>query len=734
VPTLPRITIGVLAGWQVYERTTPNWFLEAVLRGAAEGGRALGCDVLLACGIHSRIDDPKLAHPAWPAPGEHEDFVPVGSWDTDGLILVSPLRSPARCAYARALQEHGFPVVFVGSGDGRPAVVADSAAGFRHALEHLRGHGHRRVAFVAGDPLDEGDSRQRLTDFVRLREELGLDESDELVAPGLHSEQGGYEAMVAILRAGRPFSAVFASNDTSAVGALRALSEAGRRVPQDVAVVGFDDQPLASAHVPPLATVRYPLVEAGRRAAELLVDLIRAGRRPPDLTLVPTRLLARRSCGCLGGPLEPTEETEVMARAGEDVTGARVAEAVSRAGSPLRREAALTLGAQLAAGFEKSRREAAPSAFAGALADLLQQVEWGGDRAHRWQAALALLRRGLPADLPVRARIEAEDLLELGRVALSESADRQERRRRLQDSLQADRVSALTVPLQSAQDEREVLRLLVEHAPALGVRPVAIAAYEDGDEDEPFTWSRVQFLEGGASVEPGPPDRLRTRRILRDHLPPADGARALAVLPLTRQGRALGFLAVEAASLASGAAVARQLAVALESVRLQAAVRALTVIDDLTGLRNRRFFESELQREVERARRFDRDVALVLVDVDHFKSYNDSFGHRAGDEALRRLAGCLGEAVARRLDAVTRYGGEEFAILLPETNAEGARHVAERVREAVRACPALRMPLTVSAGVAAHRGAGGDRESLVLRADAALYRAKHEGRDRVRVA
>ena len=724
-----RTTIGVLAGWQVYERTTPNWYLEAVFRGVAESGRALDCDVFLSCGIDSRIDDPGLVRPAWPTVDGGESFVPVGSWNTDGLVFVSPLRTASRREYAHALQEEGFPVVFVGGGDGHPAVVADSADGFRQALEHLRAHGHRRVAFVSGDPLDSGDSRTRLADFTRLGRVLGL-ESGDLIAPGLHSEEGGYEAMRTILAKGKAFSAVLASNDTSAIGAIRALAEAGRRVPQDVAVIGFDDQPAASAQVPPLATVHYPLAEAGRRATELLVDLIRLGRRPPDTTAIPARLLVRRSCGCLRRLAEPDDSGASASLPFH--LARRMAAAVGHAGSTLDPATSLALCERLADAFEASRREGSPTAFEGALAELLQRVEADGDRAHRWHPALSGLRRGLPTELSSAARIAAEDLLELGRVALSESADRQEPRRGLKDSVQADLVSALTVPLQSAQDETEILRLLAEHGPALGVRPVCLACYEGG-EDDPFAWARVHLLAGPGS-QPAPPDRFETRRILREHLSAGPKASCLAILPLVRQGRPLGFLAVEAAAPAGGAAIARQLAVALESVRLQAAVRALTVIDDLTGLHNRRFFEAELGREVERARRFDRDIALVLVDVDHFKAYNDTFGHRAGDDALRRLAASLSAAASRRLDAVTRYGGEEFAILLAETDAHGARVVAERACEAVLACTGFRRPLTVSAGVAAAHGKASEGESLVLRADTALYRAKHDGRNCVRVA
>ena len=283
----PRPTIGVVAGWQVYERTTPNWFLEAVLRGVADAGATLGCDVLLSCGVDARIDDPTDVRPGWPVPGDQGDFVPVGPRNTDGLVFVSPLRTDARRGYALGLQRAGFPVAFVGSGDGSPAVVADSAPGFREALLHLRSHGHRAIAFVSGDPLDLGDSLKRLADFRRLRGELGLDESEDLVAAGLHSEEGGFQAMRTILATGRAFTAVLASNDTSAIGALRTLADGGRRVPEDVAIVGFDDQPGASANVPPLATIGYPLAEAGRRAVELLLDLIRGGERPMNVSPSP---------------------------------------------------------------------------------------------------------------------------------------------------------------------------------------------------------------------------------------------------------------------------------------------------------------------------------------------------------------------------------------------------------------------------------------------------------------
>jgi len=722
--------IGVVAGWQFYERTTPNWFLEAVYRGAARAGADQGCDVLLSCGVDAQIEDPRSVRPGWPHLGDQEDFVPVGPWNTDGLVVVSPLRTAERRRYALELQEAGFPVVFIGEGDGQPAVAADVAPGFRESLEHLRAHGHRGVAFVAGDPMDLGDSFARLKYFRELRVELGLDENDELVAPGLHTEVGGYLAMKAILDSGRRFSAVVASNDISAIGAMRALFESGRRVPEDVAVIGCDDQPAASAHVPPLASISYPLVEAGARAVALLARRIRGEALASETTLVPTKLIRRRSCGCLHRDASTVDQDdEGWVAPGADPVTAMLVE-LERAPPHLAPDAVVDLCLRLESGLMQSIMDESTAAFREALMTLLQRVEAAGDRAQRWHAALTCLRRTVRGRLTPSEESAAEDLIHMARVALGESADRQDSRRRSHDARQVDLVSALTVPLQSAQDEPEILALLAEHAPALGVRPVCLALYE-AEEDDPVAWSRILPLGTGPGASQ--PVRVATLRLRTDQLLRHDEALCLAVLPLVRQGRPMGFLAFEAETLAPGAAIARQLAVALESVRLQAAVRAISLMDELTGLHNRRFFEQELRRESERTRRFGRPLALVLLDVDHFKEYNDTFGHPAGDEALRRVARHLTDAVPRRLDAVTRYGGEEFALLLSATDEAGAQVVAERIRATVERSDGFLRPLTVSIGIAVMTPGIGDGQALVQRADEALYRAKHEGRNRVTV-
>jgi diguanylate cyclase (GGDEF)-like protein len=172
-----------------------------------------------------------------------------------------------------------------------------------------------------------------------------------------------------------------------------------------------------------------------------------------------------------------------------------------------------------------------------------------------------------------------------------------------------------------------------------------------------------------------------------------------------------------------------------ETVSYQRRLAELALRDGLTQAWNRRYFDRRLAEELERERRYGRGLSLAMLDIDHFKAVNDSFGHQFGDEALKTVAATCAAAI-RATDVLARYGGEEFCVLLPETGAEGARGVAERAREAVQArdVEALgrRTRLTVSVGLSA-ASAGDSPDSVLRRADAALYRAKESGRNRVEV-
>jgi two-component system chemotaxis family response regulator WspR len=168
-----------------------------------------------------------------------------------------------------------------------------------------------------------------------------------------------------------------------------------------------------------------------------------------------------------------------------------------------------------------------------------------------------------------------------------------------------------------------------------------------------------------------------------------------------------------------------------------ATLERISVQDGLTGVANRRHFDDRLERAWRRSMRDGAPMSLVMIDVDHFKAYNDLFGHPGGDDGLRAVAGALQTVINRPDDLLARYGGEEFVAILPSTDSAGAAQVAEAMRAAVSG---LGIPhpksstgrLTISLGVATARAtAAASPGSLVEMADARLYEAKRGGRDRV---
>ena len=165
-------------------------------------------------------------------------------------------------------------------------------------------------------------------------------------------------------------------------------------------------------------------------------------------------------------------------------------------------------------------------------------------------------------------------------------------------------------------------------------------------------------------------------------------------------------------------------------------LKKLSITDDLTGVYNHRFFRQLFSDEMDRAHRYEFSLSLLMADIDHFKSVNDSFGHLVGDKVLISVSEELKKCV-RRVDSVCRYGGEEFAIILPMTGLKPARELAERIRKQIHVLYPLKglpvQKLSISIGVATYPEHGSNTESLLDAADKALYAAKAKGRNRVAI-
>src|SRR4051812_38826407 len=341
-----------------------------------------------------------------------------------------------------------------------------------------------------------------------------------------------------------------------------------------------------------------------------------------------------------------------------------------------------------------------------------------GDEVGRLTAAFDAITARLQGD--------AEEL-EAGREAVAQSAGR------LGEALARthDLEGLLQTVLDAVRDaaDAEAGAAFLGEARALEERAVTTRA---GGPPSPAV------LDGLARLARGAVERDATTRGAVPVNAPSPGI----AVPLRTGTRMLGALAllrrdgappVDAPAVAAVEALAASAGIAVGNVLEHEETRRLSVTDALTGAGNFRHLSTTLAREVERATRFGRPLSIVMFDLDHFKSVNDTHGHGFGDGVLREFARRLQDCL-REVDTVARYGGEEFAVVLPETGSDGAAAVTARIVAAVRAKPftvgALSQPVTVSAGVASFPDHGRTASEILRAADAALYVAKAAGRDR----
>jgi diguanylate cyclase (GGDEF)-like protein len=359
------------------------------------------------------------------------------------------------------------------------------------------------------------------------------------------------------------------------------------------------------------------------------------------------------------------------------------------------------------------------------------------------------------AYLDARDRKRVAEELALVHEQLADSA-----RRAQQRADEIERLAELSQLLQTCEVAEEAYRVieraapaLVQRAGALFVTNAATTAVERRAKWGPFE-SRLSF-------QPSDCWALRRNRLhdtgpdpSAPHCPHLDtlDARHSTCVPLIAQGDPIGVLSLVGSAPSSGgdaleehedrlriiAAMSEQIGLSLANLRLRETLRNESIRDPLTGLFNRRFLEESLERECRRSVRAGRPLSVLMLDIDFFKQFNDTFGHDAGDAVLREV-GAVTRSMFRGEDVACRYGGEEFALVLADTTAEGAVQRANALRDRVREISMTYRrqtlgQLSISVGVATLPLHGIDGASLIHAADLALYRAKRDGRDLVAVA
>ena len=421
-------------------------------------------------------------------------------------LLVMSLSARAPTDYVRKYIEQFRPLPLCTLAiqcDGIPHVSADNAAGMREAVEHLiEVHGRRRVAFIQGPPRSP-DSERRYAGYQEALAAHGMELDAALIAPGDFARRGGAEAVSILCDERRvSFDALVAANDAMAAGALPELARRGLRVPQDVAVVGFDDIEDSRFSNPPISSVRQPWRALARAAVDALLEQ-RAGRPAPDRH-VPTEFVPRRSCGC-GVTFERIERSSVGAFSRRvanwdwrKATAASLARELSQFGLRLEDAPARALVECFWQEVDGERE----GGFMLLLEHELSEKLAGRPSVAAWYHVLARLRLDMldRLDLYSPARAKAEVLIHSAIERVSYAAERQQALRRLSFERQCRLLVLAGQATSTAFNTDNINVLLRQQLPELGVQRFYVLAHEPGGEgDELAPRSRLVLAQSGSS-------------------------------------------------------------------------------------------------------------------------------------------------------------------------------------------------------------------------------------------
>ena len=579
-------TIGVLAGWQFYRTATNLSYLAPVFRGIRQAAQDLGCNLLLGCGIGPSASPYDPLRPAWPDPSPEVDFVPIGPWNTDGLLVANPLHTQTRSEYIQELIKGGHPILFIGSGENGPTIVADNSGGIQEAICHLMEHGHKQIAFIAGTREDlSGDSGNRLAAYQAFLTTNGLESDSRLVAYGRHVYDGGYSAMQQILNSGASFTAVLASNDESALGAMQALEQAGRKIPQDVAIIGFDNRLEGAVHDPGLSSVHVPLFNMGYQALKRLFEHIEGKNELSEIIEVDTRLVRRGSCGCDYGSDPVPGEVNTKSQ----LTN-KMFVAISSQAHSLTDDECQALCLQLVDEFAASIQHGDETKFQRTLTDVLQRTAIGEEDAHIWQAAVSILGTGMWGDST--SAMLVQKILSAAQVIISAQMQRQHWHYVLHERWTSSRLSLLTDRLLDALDEAQIYEILAKHLPDLDISVAMLALFE-ADEADPVVWSNVHNL----LADDQSPIRFRSREFPPQGLFDEQKPFILTLIPLVARSGQLGFMVFGAEHFDLYGAIVQQLGGAFNMARLyRQAVEDRQLAEEANRLKSR--FLSTISHEL----------------------------------------------------------------------------------------------------------------------------------------
>jgi len=712
--------------------------------------------------------------------GANRTLTCVG-WDR--LAGAVAIADAAPLSYLRALRANGTPVVGIAIGQGEidfANISVDNRGGIFRVVDHLVTHGHRRIGFVGC--LEHFEVHERYTAYLEGLGSHGLQPDPTLLFETAdNAEFGGAEAGRRLLAAGLPSTALIAATDLNAIGLMSVLKGGGVRLPDEQAVIGFDDHPGAALVSPPLTTFRQDFSGLGTTAAELLVGHLSGRTVATGRHLVGGQLVVRQSCGCgtaLGSIREEERSAQESARLADLVNErtdgyydlrravrddylimrALLATAEQRDPSSLAWMSKTKASAAVFGTWERNSRHAWPSEATAELAapssesslDVVGGFNASGpplvlpsepcpERSFPPEALLASMAEGnvvsvvpivsatsdwgmLAMAAPVDSSFIGQDTYFMWAALFAEVLDHKSLLCSLRDSEERYALAA-----QAANDALWDWDLRTGRV-YYSSRWREMFCTDDSELGE----TASQWLD---NVHPE--DRAA---LLEDLGNIKDGSRLSIFNEHRVRGRQGGFLWVQCRALAvraegetsSPVRLVGSLTDVSERHILMEQLRYQALYDGLTGLPNRTLFMDRLSLAISAAKRDEcHGFAVLWLDLDNFKILNDSLGHQAGDRLLAEVSDRIRGSI-RAGDTAARIGGDEFAILLA-----GLRDISSVTRVVRRLQSDLARPydlegtraiVTGSIGVTTSEISNREPEDMLRDADIAMYRAKAKGR------
>jgi PAS domain S-box-containing protein len=487
----------------------------------------------------------------------------VTTSNVDGLIINSTVGNYVTSQELGNFYDHYRPLPVVSIAEAIPgiaSILVDNEGGMRDVMVHLiEKHGYRRIAFIRG-PEDNDEAERRYHAYTQVLAEYGLPFNPDLVAPGTFLGSSGAAAIRLLMderkqRPGKDFEVVAAAADAMAISALEALQERGIHVPDDVAVVGFDDIEEARSVTPPLTTVRQPLPEQGKQAAEKLLAqsrLIRPGEPALDQMILPTELIVRRSCGCSDPAVVQAEARAMTMGDSRSPLGESLEATLAARRQEILFEMTQTgshdpaLAEQLLDAFSAELKGESPGAFLSTLENSLRQVVKAGGSAVAWQGTLSVLRRHTLPHLDNREMLSrAENLWQQARVMIGEVAWQAQVQQGLQTERQTQMLQGIGQALISTTNMTELMNALTQELPRLGIPSCYLSLYEN--PRAPAEWARLMLAydeNGRVELEPDG-QRFPSPQLVPEGMLSRDRPYSMVVEPLYLREDQIGLVLFE---------------------------------------------------------------------------------------------------------------------------------------------------------------------------------------------